>query len=177
MCISVSSVVTRDMQGIYVLPRILSAGHWAKVCHTKNNSFLKAMIDSGSISTFINKNAAEKMKLLSHENHKKRLVVDYSDTINVYTELDAYPMPNISNMINKISQYKYFSTLDLKSPYHQIPIKSSDKKYTVFEAKGRLYQFKRVPFGVTNGVSTFQRTIDNVIQDENLLTHSRMLTI
>ena len=103
-----------------------------------------------------------------NERHKRRMVVDYSNTINLYTELDAYPMPNISDMVNKISQYKYYSTLDLKSAYHQVPIQEQDKIYTAFETDGKLYQFKRLPFGVTNGVSTFQRTIDKVIENKQL---------
>ena len=37
-----------------------------------------------------------------------------------------------------------------------------------FEAQGKLYQFKRVPFGVTNGICVFQRTIDWIIQEEKL---------
>ena len=57
------------------------------------------------------------------ENHKNRMVIDYSETINRFTELDAYPMPNTVKMINDISKYKYFTTLDLKSAYHQVPIK------------------------------------------------------
>ena len=48
--------------------------------------------------------------------------------------------------------------MDLKSAYHQIPIKE-DKSYTAFEANGKLYQFCRIPFGVTNGVACFQRII------------------
>ena len=101
-------------------------------------------------------------------NHKRRMVIDYSNTINLFTELDAYPMPNISKMINDVSQYKYFSTLDLKSAYHQIPIKEEDRIYTAFEADGGLYQCTRLPFGATNGVSAFQRTIDNIISEEKL---------
>ncbi len=104
----------------------------------------------------------------SNERQKKRLVVDYSQTINRFTELDAYPLPRIDQMIEKISEYKYFSTLDLRSAYHQIPIKPEEKMYTAFEAKGKLYQFKRIPFGVTNGVSGFQRIIDQIIAEENL---------
>ena len=52
------------------------------------------------------------------ENHKKRMVIVYSDTINLYTELDAYPMPNVLKMVQEISKYKYFATFDLKSAYH-----------------------------------------------------------
>ena len=104
----------------------------------------------------------------SNDNHKKRMVVDYSDTVNLFTELDAYPMPNIATMVDQVAQYNVFTTLDLKSAYHQVPIKKEDRKYTGFEVGGKLYQFKRIPFGVTNGVSAFQRTIDKIIQDESL---------
>lgn len=100
--------------------------------------------------------------------HKKRLCIDYSQTINQYTELDAYPLPRIDEMVNKLSSFKVLSTFDLKSAYHQIPISENDKKYTAFEANGRLYHFCRIPFGVTNGVSAFQRTIDKVVEEDNL---------
>ena len=99
---------------------------------------------------------------------KKRLCVDYSQTINLYTELDAYPLPRIDTMINKLAQYKVFSTYDLKNAYHQIPISQAERKYTAFEAGGQLYQFCRIPFGVTNGVAVFQRLLDKIIKEEEL---------
>ena len=66
-------------------------------------------------------------------------------------------MPNISELVNQIAQFRVFSTVDLKSAYHQIPLREEDKAYTAFEASGGLYQFTRLPFGVTNGVACFQR--------------------
>ena len=101
-------------------------------------------------------------------NHKKRLVVDYSQTINKFTQLDAYPLPNINTLINEIAQHNVFSTIDMKSAYHQVPINEGDKPYTAFEADHGLYQLKRIPFGVTNGVATFQRIMDGIITGENL---------
>ena len=100
--------------------------------------------------------------------HKPRLVVDYSQTINRFTELDAYPVPRLDDQINEIATNKFYSTLDLKSAYHQIPIPLEDRPYTAFEANGRLLQFTRIPFGVTNGVSAFQRSIDSVISKHKL---------
>ncbi|XP_072098229.1 uncharacterized protein [Mobula birostris] len=91
------------------------------------------------------------------------MVVDYSQTINRLTQLDAYPLPRIADMVNQIAQYKVYSTIDLKSAYHQLPICREDRPYTAFEADGRLYQFLRVPFGVMNGVSVFQRAIDRMV--------------
>ena len=40
------------------------------------------------------------------KHHKKRMCVDYSETINKYTYLDAYPLSNVQNIINEVSQYK-----------------------------------------------------------------------
>ena len=60
-------------------------------------------------------------------------------------------------MVNDIAQYQVFSTNDLRSAYHQNPLKEEDKLCTAFEARSNLYQFTRLPFGVTNGVAYFQR--------------------
>lgn len=100
--------------------------------------------------------------------HRKRLVIDYSQTINRFTELDAYPLPSIDSIITQVAKYNVFSEIDLKSAYHQVPILSREKRYTAFEACGNLYQFTRIPFGVTNGVAAFQRTLQYIIDSENL---------
>lgn len=104
----------------------------------------------------------------ANENHKKRMVIDYSQTINRYTQLDAYPLPRIEEMVGQVAQYKFFSTLDLRSAYHQVSIKEEDKPYTAFEADSKLYQFKRIPFGITNGVASFQRIMDDLVEKEGL---------
>ncbi|XP_046974267.1 uncharacterized protein LOC124540644 [Vanessa cardui] len=55
------------------------------------------------------------------------------------------------------------------SPWRaQVPILSSERQYTAFEACGKLYQFTRIPFGVTNGVAAFQRTLQYIIDTEKL---------
>ena len=80
-----------------------------------------------------------------NKNHKKRMVIDYSQTINRFTLLDAYPLPRIDDTINAIAQYQVFSTNDLC-----------------------LYQFTRIPLGVTNGVACFQRIMTDIIAEEKL---------
>ena len=96
------------------------------------------------------------------ENCKKRLAIDYSQIINRFTELDAFPLPRINDLVNDIAQYHVFSTIDLWSAYHQVPLKEEDKPYTAFEARNNLYQFTCLPFGVTNGVACFQRKWQNL---------------
>ena len=99
---------------------------------------------------------------------KPRLVVDFSQTINKFTDLDAYPLPSIESLINSISKHKVFTVIDLKSAYHLVPLHPDDRKFTGFEADGVLYQFKRLPFGLTNAVACFQRVMDQLIRDHEL---------
>ena len=88
------------------------------------------------------------------------MVVDYSQTVNRFTNLD--------DQINEIAKNEIYSTLDLKSAYYQIPLAPEDREYTAFEANGKLYQNCRLPFGVCNGVSAFQRIINNMVEKHNL---------
>lgn len=102
------------------------------------------------------------------ERHKRRMVVDYSRTINRFIQLDAYPFPRIHELVHTLARYKVFSRLDLKSAYYQIPLKDEEKQYTAFEACGKLYQYNRIPFGLTNSVAVFQRMINSIISDNCL---------
>ena len=58
----------------------------------------------------------------TNENHRKRMVIDYSKTINLFTQLDAYPLPKIDEQISEISTNNVFSTIDLMEAFHQIPL-------------------------------------------------------
>ena len=84
------------------------------------------------------------------------MIVDYLQTINRYALLDAYSLPKIDEIITQIAKGSVYSTLDLKSAFYQIPLPPEDCLYTAFEAYRKLYQYTRLPFGATNGVSFFQ---------------------
>jgi len=104
------------------------------------------------------------------------MCVDYSKTVNKFTCLDAYPLPNMQSVNHNVTRYKWYSCLDLRSAYHQVPLLPEERKYTVFEANGQLYQFRRIPFGLKNTFLVF-----NVSSMTSLLlmvvkAHSRILT-
>ena len=101
-------------------------------------------------------------------NHKPRMCVDYSDTINRFTLLDAYPSPNIDEIVQKMAQYPVLSGEDCSDAFHQVALPEDDKKYTAFQAGRRLYQFPRVPFGLRNSGAVFQRINDDVIKKNGL---------
>ena len=105
--------------------------------------------------------------IITPEYHRKRMVIDYSQTINKFTQLDAYPLPLMQDIVKQMAQYKIYSTLDMSSAYHQIELPESDRIYTAFQADGSLWQWKRIPFGLSNAVPTFQRVIDDIIKEND----------
>ncbi|BES98019.1 multicellular organismal development [Nesidiocoris tenuis] len=106
--------------------------------------------------------------VVAREDGKKRMCINYAQTINQFTLLDAYPTPKIDELVATVAKNRVFSTVDLRSAYHQVPILEKDKPFTAFEACNKLFQFRRIPFGVTNGVPCFQRVMDTLIQREKL---------
>lgn len=102
-------------------------------------------------------------KLDASGKQKWRLVIDYRK-INEKTIDDKYPIPNISDILDKLGKANYFSTLDLASGFHQIEIHPEDVPKTAFTVEHGHYEFVRMPFGLKNAPSTFQRVMDNVLQ-------------
>jgi transposase InsO family protein len=83
--------------------------------------------------------------------------------LNLITEPDKYPLPRMDDLAAKLSGCKFFSKLDLKQGYHQIPMRAEDIKKTAIITPFGLFEYTRMPFGLRNSGQTFQRLMDRVI--------------
>lgn len=92
-----------------------------------------------------------------------RWCVDYRK-VNEATQKDAYPLPKIEECLDTLSGSKLFSTLDLLSGYHQFEVNEKDRPRTAFITKYGLFEYTRMPFGLCNAPSTFQRGMELVLR-------------
>ena len=97
--------------------------------------------------------------VVKKKDNSLRFCVDYR-RLNDVTIKDSYPLPRISDCLDALSEGRYFSAFDLRSGYFQVQMEEADRCKTSFVTRSGLYQFKVMPFGVTNGPATFQRLMD-----------------
>lgn len=100
--------------------------------------------------------------LVNKASGAKRLCVDYRQ-LNKITIKEKYPMPMIEDLIDRLQGCKFYTSLDLKSGYHQIPIKDEDVHKTAFITNDGHFEYLRMPFGVCNGPAVFQRLMNTVL--------------
>lgn len=100
--------------------------------------------------------------LVPKKDGSSRLCVDYR-RLNQVSRKDAYPFPSIDAIISNLGGAKYFTTLDASKGYLQVRMEPGDAEKTAFVCHRGLFEFSRMPFGLTGAPMTFQRLIDRVL--------------
>lgn len=100
--------------------------------------------------------------LVKKKNGEPRLCIDYRK-LNAHTVKICQPLPRIDDQIDKLHGNNYFTSLDLRSGYYQIPIAETSKKYTSFVTPHGQYEFNRMPFGLANAPGVFQKLMNKIL--------------
>jgi len=99
--------------------------------------------------------------LVKKVNGKWRMCVDYTN-LNKACPRDAYPLPNIDQLVDSATGNKVLSFLDIYSRYNQIPMVAADMNKIAFITDDASYFFKVMPFGLKNADATYKRLMDKV---------------
>lgn len=91
-----------------------------------------------------------------------RLCIDFR-RVNELTVKDSFPLPRIEDCLDALGGNTLFSTLDLVSGYHQDDMFASDSPTTSFVTSKGLFEFTRMPFGLSNAGATFSRLMEYIL--------------
>lgn len=112
---------------------------------------------------------ASPILLVKKKTGEQPMCVDFR-TLNAKTVKDRYPLPRADNHFHRLKGNHFFTSLDLVSGYHQIPLSAESVPKTAFITPDGHYEYFRIPFGLANAPAVFQRTINKILDPLRFVT-------
>ena len=85
------------------------------------------------------------------------------ETLNEHVQYEHFKMENMNTVMAMMTKGCYMANIDLKDAYHSVAVRSEDRKFLKMEWKGKLYQFRALPFGVACAPLVFTRMLKPIL--------------
>ena len=95
------------------------------------------------------------------KNNKLRVCVDPKD-LNKAIKRPNYPIPNLDDVLAKLSKAKFFSVVDCKDGFWQVKLTESSSFLTTFWSPFGRFQWLGMPFGILSAPEEFQRQLHDI---------------
>jgi len=125
---------------------------------------LDRMQRDGIIEPTDNSEWATPLVIVPKSNGKIRVCGDFKVTINQCVETKLYPLPMVEDIFARLAGGKVFTKLDLPLAYLQLPVDKESKELLVINTPKELFQYNRLPYGVSVAPAIFQSVMDRVLQ-------------
>ncbi|KAI4872847.1 hypothetical protein NFI96_029961, partial [Prochilodus magdalenae] len=112
---------------------------------------------------------ASPLVLVWKKNGELRVCTDFR-WLNKRTVKDAHPLPHQEDCLAALGGNSLFSTMDLTSGFYNMPLHEDDQKYSAFTTPMGLYEYCRLPQGLSNSPGTFMRMMTAIFGDQNFLS-------
>ena len=127
------------------------------------DKFLKENLDKGYIRPSQSPMASP-FFFVDKKDGKLRPCQDYR-YLNEHTVKNAYPLPLITELLDKLKGARYFTKLDVRWGYNNVRIRDGDQWKAAFKMNRGLFEPTVMFFGLCNSPSTFQTMMDSYFQE------------
>ena len=126
---------------------------------------LKQMLDHDLIQISKGSPFNSPCHLIPKKSGEKRMITNFM-YVNTLIEQNRWPIPAVRNVLEHLAGSKYFSVMDLKKGFWQIRITENSRSLTAFSCRGRLYEYKRLPQGMSISPGAFQSVMMEIFGDQ-----------
>ena len=129
----------------------------------KCDAELERLEKAGIISHVKHSDWASPICCIPKSDHTVRISGDFKSTLNPQLKPEQYPMPRTEDIFASLAGGEKFSKLDLTQAYLSINVNPEHRHYVTINTPKGLYQYNRVPYGVTDSGAKFQKPLDQLL--------------
>ena len=126
---------------------------------------LKRLVEEGTLKPVDYAEwAALIVAVLKSDSKSVRVCGDFRMTVNPVSRLNRYSLPKVEDLFATLAEGKIFTKLDLTQAYQQLKLDTLSQKYVVINTRKGLFQYTRLPFGVSSAPGIFQKTMETLLR-------------
>ncbi|MBW0508777.1 hypothetical protein O181_048492 [Austropuccinia psidii MF-1] len=129
--------------------------------------YIKELMDLGVLGKVGNNEQVEVTTpfIINWNNGKSRMIGEFR-ALNTYTIPDRYPIPRIHETLTQLSQAKFITSMDSLKGFQQNSLTDNAKKLLTIIVHCGIYEYLRMPFGIKNAPSNYQRMMNTIVPEE-----------
>ena len=145
-------------------PRFWKARTLPYAMRAKVEEEIDRLVSEGILEPVEYANWAEPVvAVLKSDKKNVRLCGDFRMTVNPVAKLHRHPIPKVEDLFATLERGKKFTKLDLSQAYQQLPLHPDSRKYVVINTHKGLFQYTRLPYGISSAPGIFQKEMDNLL--------------